>query len=227
LLFLGFGCAPKAYRAHPELEMRSEDINMPGLMSPDVKICELTAGGVRELRDDWSEIGEKCVLKATMEKLKGKEVEIKTLKVDEDIEKEIKDIQTLYRAVSQSINLHTYGPHVFPEKKKTFEYSIGSVEGILQKCGSDALIFVYGSDEISTTGRKALQAAALIAGAFTGTVIMPRSGITSVSVALIEESGTILWYCIKGGEGTYDLRKPESTARLMKAVLSDFPGLGK
>lgn len=226
LLILTFGCAP-AYRAHSQLEVRTKDINNPGLTSPDVKIYELTAGGIRELRDDWCRKGYTCLITAIAEAFREKEVELKTLTVDKDVEQELDDVQALYRAVSLSIRLHTYGPHVFPEKKKNFDYSIGSIEGILQKYGSDALILVYGSDEISTAGRKALQAVAIIAGSFTGTVIMPRSGITSVSVALIEKSGTILWYCMKSSEGGYDLRKPESTSKLMKAVLSDFPRLGK
>lgn len=227
LLFIAFGCAPKAYRAHPELEMRSKDINTPGLIFPDVKIYELTAGGVRELRDDWSIKGQENVLGAMTEYYKEKEAEIKPLTIDGEIKEEMEDIQALYRAVSSSIRLHTYGPYVFPEKKKNFEYSIGPIDRILEHFGADALIFVYGIDEISTTGRKALQATSVIVGAFTGVVIMPRSGITALSVALVEQPGTILWYCIKSSQGGYDLRKPESTSSIVENVLRDFPRLGK
>lgn len=227
LLCIAFGCAPKAYRAHPQLEVRAKNVNNPGLIRPDIDICELTAGGVRELRDDWCEIGETCVLRAMVQDLREKEIRVKTLTVGKDIEKEMEDIQALYRAVSLSIHLHTYGPHLFPEKKKNFEYSIGPIDTLLQKFGADALIFVYGFDEISTTGRKALQAVSIIAGAFTGVVIMPRSGITTLSIALVEESGTILWYCIKGSQGGYDLRKAKSASKLVEDVLCNFPRLGK
>jgi hypothetical protein len=227
LLFIAFACAPKAYRAHPQLEMRAKNVKHPGLVRPDIDICELTAGGVRELRDDWCEIGETCVLKAMVENLSGKEIKIKTLEVGKDIEKEVEDIQPLYRAVSLSIQLHTYGPYLFPEKKKNFEYSIGPIDGILQKFGADALIFVYGIDEISTAGRKALKAASVVVGAFTGVVVMPRSGMTILSVALVEAPGTILWYCIKSSQGGYDLRKPKSASDLVENVLRDFPRLGK
>lgn len=227
LLFIAFGCAAKTYRAHPELEIRSKAIKNPGVISPDVKIFELTAGGIRELRDDWRKKGEENVLSAVTESLREKEIEIKTLTVDEDIQEEMEDIEALYRAVSISIILHTYGPFVFPEKKKNFDYSIGSIERILEKFGSDALIFTYGFDEISTKGRKALKVASIVAGAFTGVVIMPRSGITVVSVALVDASGTIFWYSIKGSEGGYDLRKHKSTSKLVKDILSGFPRLGK
>ena len=227
LLFIAFGCAPKAYRAHPQLEIRAKNVKHPGLVRPDIDICELTAGGVRELRDDWCEIGETCVLRAMVENLRAKEIKIETLELGKDIEKEMEEIQALYRAVSLSIQLHTYGPYLFPEKKKNFEYSIGPIDGILQKFEADALIFVYGIDEISTAGRKALKAASVVVGAFTGVVIMPRSGMTILSVALVEAPGTILWYCIKSSQGGYDLRKPESASDLVENVLRDFPRLGK
>ncbi len=152
LLFIALGCAPPAYRAHPELEMRFKDIKTTGLIPPDIKIYELTAGGVRELRDDWSDKGRENVIKALIEGFKEKEVEIKALTIDKDIEEEIEDIQALYRAVSMSIQLHTYNQQfIFPEKMKRFDYSIGPIERILNTYGADALIFVYGFDEICNT----------------------------------------------------------------------------
>lgn len=227
LLFTVFGCAPKAYRAHPELEMRVKNIKTQGLIPPDIKIYELTAGGVQELRDDWCDSGKENVLTAFMEIFKGKPIEIKPLVIDKDIEEEMEEIQALYRAVSTSIQLHTYGPFLFPEKQKNFDYSIGSVERILQRYGSDALIFVHGFDEISTGGRKALTATGVLIGAITGVAIMPKAGITALSVALVDKSGSILWYSIKSSQGGHDLREPDSTARLVESILSDFPTLKK
>jgi hypothetical protein len=230
-LFIGFSCAPPAYRvayrAHPELEIRSKNIRIPGLAPPDIKIYELTAGGIQELRDDWSSMGKENVLRALIESFNKKQYRIKTITINEEISEEMEDIQALYRAVNASILLHTYGPYVFPEKQKNFDYSIGSIEGILQRFGADAIIFVYGFDEISTSGRKALTVLSIIAGAFTGVAIMPRAGITTVSVALVDASGAILWYSIRSSEGRYDLRDLDSASMLLKDILSDFPELGK
>lgn len=226
LLFVVFGCAPPAYRAHPELEMRSNNITTPQLIPPDIKVYELTAGGVQELRDDWCSTGKENALKLLIEAFKEKQIEIKMIPIDKDIEEELEDIQALYRAVSISILLHTYNQNfLFPEKQKNFDYSIGPIDKILHKYNADSLIFVYGSDEISTGGRKALTTAGIIIGAFTGVVITPRAGITALSVALVDPAGTILWYSIKGSQGEHDLRDYESTANLVKAILSDFPGL--
>lgn len=228
LLFVAFGCAPPAYRAHPELEIRSKNITTPQLIPPDMKIYELTAGGVKELRDDWCSTGRENVLKSLMEAFKEKQIEIKMIPIDKDIEEELEDIQALYRAVSTSILLHTYNKQfLFPEKQKNFDYSIGPVDKILQKYNTDALIFVYGIDEISTGGRKALTAAGIVIGAFTGIMVVPRAGMTAVSVALIDSSGTVLWYSVKGSGGGHDLRDYESCANLVKDILSDFPNLKK
>jgi hypothetical protein len=228
LLWGAFGCASVApYRAHPEFEMRTKNIKISGLLSPDIKIYEFTAGGVRELRDDWCAQGRENIQGALIQCFQEKTLEIKPITMDKEMEEEMEDIYALYRAVSISINTHTYGDFKFPEKMKNFDYSIGPIDKIMQKHSTDALIFVYGFDEISTGGRKALQAVGVIAGALTGVVVIPRSGITVVSAAMVDPSGTILWYNIKGSQGGYDLRNPESSANLIRAILADYPGVRK
>jgi len=39
--------------------MRAKDVGTAALISPDIKVYELTTGGVRELRDDWCFNGER------------------------------------------------------------------------------------------------------------------------------------------------------------------------
>jgi len=235
LVWIGFcflsmllGCASVApHRAHPEFERRSQDIKGAGLLSPDIKIYELTAGGVRELKDDWCAKGKENVQGALIQCLRERPLEIKPIALEKRLEEEMEDVYALYRAVNTSILSHTYGQFTFPEKMKSFDYSIGSVEQISKTYGADALIFVYGSDEISTTGRQALQVLGAVAGAFTGVAVIPRSGITVLSVAVVDPSGVILWYNIKGGQGSHDLRNPESAASLVRDLLSGYPGVKK
>jgi len=225
---MAFGCASVTpYRAHPEFEMRTKNIKTSGFLSPDIKIYEFTVGGVRELRDDWCAKGRENVQGALIQCFQEKPLEIKPITIDKEMEEEMEDIYALYRAVSISINTHTYGDFKFPEKMRNFDYSIGPIDKIMQKHSTDVLIFVYGFDEISTGGRKALQAAGIVAGALTGVVVLPRSGITVVSAAMVDPSGALLWYNIKGSQGGYDLRDPQSATNFMRAVLSDYPGAKK
>jgi hypothetical protein len=236
LLITAVSCAPITKTIHPEFETRSRDIKTAGLISPDIKIYELTAGGLRELKDDWCAKGKENVQRAVIECLKEMPLAIKPINIDKEMEEEMEEIYALYRAVSGSIIMHTVniqGGNIFPEKVKTFDYSIGSMEKILKKHGGDGLIFVTGFDEISSTGRQTLKAVGIIAGialaasGVGGAMIIPRSGITLVSVALVDSSGTLLWYNIKGSEGGYDLRNPESATKLVRDILADYPGATK
>lgn len=61
LLLTTVGCATTPKTVHPEFETRTRDIKTAGLISPDIKIFELTAGGVRELKDDWCQKGKENV----------------------------------------------------------------------------------------------------------------------------------------------------------------------
>src|SRR5207247_5248977 len=59
---LASGCATspamQAYqaphRAHPDVEQRARKIRTIAVLPPDIRISSLSAGGVEELRDDWS-----------------------------------------------------------------------------------------------------------------------------------------------------------------------------
>jgi len=228
ILFVTFACAPPPYRKHPEFETRSTAVGNPGLIPPDIKIYELTAGGLHELRDDWSEIGKENCLSSVTECLKEKNCPTECLAIDKEMEEKLEDILALYRAVSTSIHLHTYpGVAYFPEKEKNFRYSIGPLQDVLEEFGVDSLVFVYGFDEISTGGRQALMAASIIIGAFTGVYMGPRAGVTFVSVAVVDSSGDILWYDVSASSGEHDLRNPETTQKLFKLIFADFPQLVK
>jgi hypothetical protein len=230
LLLTVLGCASlpaQRYRAHPEFETRSTQIHTAGILSPDIKIYELTAGGIRELRDDWCKIGKETVGQAAGECFSERQVQVKILPIEKESEEELEDILALYRAVSRSILSHTYGDNPFPEKVKRFEYSIGPIDSLLKRWDSDALVLIMGFDEISTSGRKALTAAAMVLGALTGVVMLPGGGLTVVNMAVVDPSGNILWYNVRGSHGGHDLRDPESTRQFLKSIVSDFPGLKK
>ncbi len=219
LSFSSFGCAVIKSRTHPEFEARYEKIEIYGLILPDIKIYELTAGGVCELKDEWSDIGKENVFNALMKKLEEKEMKVEALTKDEEME----DILALYRAVSMCIGLHTHGPFAFSEKQENFDYSIGPIEKILKKHGVDALMIIYGSDEDTTGGRQALIALGVLASIATGVAVVPRAGITTMDVALVDPSGTILWYKDKRSGASHALIKPEDATSFVEDIFSDFP----
>jgi hypothetical protein len=221
---LASACAstPVTHRMHAEFGTRFAGVRTAGLAPPDIKIYQLSAGGVRELKDDWSEAGKKNVVDALLNGLKARAVECKALDIDPDLKEEMQDVQALYEAVGTSVLLHMYLVP-FPHKQRSFDYSVGPVAGILDRYRVDALIFVYGTDEISSGGRKALGVLGVLAAAAVGGVAVPQGGLTTMTIAVVDRSGTVLWFNVKGGRGAFDLRDPGSTSRLVQALLTDLP----
>lgn len=200
-LFFASGCciAP-SYRAHPEFETRVKKINHIALLPPVVEIYDVSPSGVAELRDDWCVLGRKSLEKALVEELEEKRYVVHSLTTDDKVGQEVQQIQALFKQVNKSVQLHSYGPQVFNEKMRNFEYGLGSLEKVMEACGTDSMVFVTGFDQVSTRRPK-----------------------TYISMAMVDTSGTILWYCVKGSKGKHQLKDPVSSAMLVEDILSSFP----
>ena len=214
------------YRAHPELDRRAKTMRVVGLLPPDIKIYELTAGGVTELRDEWSAAGREAVVQGLTEAFTARGIALKPLVMDKDTQRSVDDVSVLYRAVSSSIIEHTYKPHPFTAKLERFDYSVGSLDALLGRSQADAAVIVYGVDEISTNGRKALRGVGLVLGAVTGQPVL-SSGMTALNIALVDRSGAVLWYKIAGDSGGFDLRDAGSAKAFVQRLVSDFPAVGR
>ena len=214
------------YRAHPDLDRRVRTVRVLSALPPDIKIYELTAGGVHDLRDDWSAAGRDAVFKSLTEVFHERGITVRPLTVDNTLRAPVEDVTVLYRAVSSSIVEHTYKNPPFPTKLENFDYSVGPVDSLLQRNQADAVLIVYGVDQISTAGRKALRGVGLVLGAVTGQPVM-RSGITALNIALVDRSGAVLWYKIAGDDGGYDLRDPQSAKAFVQRLVADFPKVGR
>jgi len=212
-------CEPAYSRAAPEARDRAKEMKTLGILFVDMKVYQLTAGGVREPKEDWTEAARRNFLTSLEADLKGRGMEAKVLG-EESTSEELDDIQILYGAVRDAILTHTYGSALnwdfFPEKLSHFEYSLGPVDELLARLRVDGLLLVTASDEISTGGRKTL----MVVGAFTG--VHPRSGITWANMGLVDASGAVLWFSANPGK-TYDLRESEQVSKLVERMLNEFP----
>lgn len=229
LLFaMATGCAPALQSNRAELDARVHKIRNVLMLPPDTKICELSAGGVREQRDDWCIIGRKNVEKAIIENLAHRDINVKVLQISGDLQNEVDDIKALYEAVKDSMYTHAYywngqNPDFFPDRLKNFDYTVGSLEKLLKKQKADGLLLVHAEDEISSTGRKALR----VVQALNPFGTVQRSGTTEIDIALADRRGDILWDNFVYNSGGYDLRDPDSTRSFVKELLVAFPREGK
>lgn len=194
------GCSLGPCRVNPEWKTQTKTIRVLLVVPADVRIYQVSPGEMMQLRRDWSETGRRNLDRAVLRGFRERNYRVKLLKAEGDIRREMGQILPLFRAVNKSIRLHTYGPQIFPDKIAHFDYSLGSLKGLLQKLHCDAMVFARGHGEISE-----------------------KPGKTYISLALADSSGTILWYCVKGSRKDHDLRDPDTAQKLVDALLSDFP----
>jgi hypothetical protein len=233
LLLIGLlisACAtPPRYRAHPQLNTRIEKVNTITVIPLKVDVYQVTAGGVKEKMDEWCMQAKRNVLTAIENDLKLRPLlNIKSIPetfMSEDKKINLEQTDALFEAVNSSIIIHTYGQpiHRFPEKIQNFNYTLGPEVRQLSN-QTDALLLVRGVDNISTGGRKALQAGRVILGALVGVQVTPMLGATAVNLALVDaNTGEILWFNFHASAGDHDLRDPINTTAMVMDILKDFP----
>ncbi len=199
LSFAASGCALSEQRSHPEFEARIHTIAQPVLIPPDVGMLELLPSGLIRQRDDWTATGCRNLQNAISTYLKNANITLKPLIIAPQIAPEIAEIQALYRLVHKSMQQQTFNTHQDSQTGRPFEYSVGSVNALLNKLGADSMIFVSGYDRVSNAGRKAL-----------------------IDIAIADASGTILYYSVKGSIQGRDLRDPASANIMVQKLLTGF-----
>jgi hypothetical protein len=187
-----------------------------GIVSPLVKVYELDAGGMRVLRDAWSEQGRQNVAEALGASLGEKGLRVRPIEAKPQTREELEEVRLLYEAVGQAI-LDARGMYLYKPGFLDRDYSVGPVDRLLSHYGVDALALTYASDEISTGGRKVKAALAGLIG------VEVRGGISWASIALVNRTGRVIWFADHAAESSYDLRDQESTQVLVRSLITSMP----
>lgn len=193
------GCAGTPDRLHPEFQDRIPPVKTLYVMPPDALVFQ--QGGPGPIHPDAAlsrEIGNR-IIHQVAEQFRSKDYRVRIFSLETD-GGEIGDIMALYRAVNKSIQLHTYGPSLFPEKCRQFEYSVGAVNPFLERKEADGLLFTRVRDR-NTPGRYR----------------------TYVSLAVADASGEILWYSAGGSKSAVELRRGDATGQLVRSLVRSFP----
>jgi hypothetical protein len=114
---------------------------------------------------------------------------------------EVRSLMALFRSVNRSIQLHTYGPQLYPIKQVSFDYSLGSVKDLLDANGADALVMTIGRQTISQTA--------------------PRAWL---AIAMIEPHGRIIWYSLNGAKEDLHLLNAHNARALVAESLVPLDG---
>ncbi len=197
---LAGGCSLSAQRLHPEFDTRVKTLKRAVLVPPDVSMLELLPSGLIRQRSDWDSESHRNLQNAVSHQLQHRRCSLQPLVTDADIERDFFEIQALYRLVQKSMWQQTFKSANGSQSARTFDYSLGSIEALMNRLGANALVFVSGYDRVSAVGRKAL-----------------------IKLAITDESGTILYYAVRGTIQGNDLRDPVSAEHILHELFSGFP----
>lgn len=221
------GCGPSLHElAVSAFENQVKSYKTIGMGPPDMLLYELTTGGVREYIDEWSDAASRNFFAAAAKELKFSAVDVRPLELQKEAETELEDVYYLYRAVSRSMRLNsTYRKLLDCGDEQTCrDFAVGPLGRLFANQNVDAVLLLHGWSEIESAGRaKARRAskAVAFASAFAPVRVEAiRDPGTFVSMALVDRSGTVIWYTtVLTGKG-YDLRDAGRVDDLTKQMIA-------
>ncbi len=223
IVFLS-GCASstRTLRTSPTYDEVIKTTKVIAVMPPDVKVNELTAGGVTQEIDEWSQKAKEYITEALKKHLSERfNVQVKFIE-EPWLKKEHKelwrDYRSLYDAVSYSALMHAYpGIDEFPYKKEKFDYTLGAdISQLSSVCGADAVLFIWGFDIETSTGRKWVE---FFDAAVLGVSFIHPSALT---FGLVNgKTGDLEWYVTSPG-GEYNFRNEKQLDGLVEWMTQNY-----
>ena len=228
LLALSSGC--QSSRANPTYRAPSRDIKTVTLVQPDVKVYRLHLDDTRELVDEWSEQVRKNIVRSVSKLVekRGRFVLSGPGEIRPGAEQqEYADVRPLFEVVAVSaltyaVNLRDPAADpLFPVKRQLFDYSLGPLPALANAAGTDALLFVYAFDYVSSGERKA-------AVAFRALIAPMQPGHSMMAAALVDpRTGDLLWFSArrrpaKGIFSFSDLRVAGDAESMVADVFEDL-----
>ena len=203
-------------RLAPGFTTRAADSRLV-ILPADMELFSMSAGGVIEPRQDWTEAAQKNFAAALerQEKRLGPQVtRLTTGQADEFAE-----ITTLHRAVADAIVTH-HRDLPLPTKGRRLDWSLAeAVQPLQQRTGADYALFTWVRDSYASGERKA----AMLALAMLGAISL--GGEQNAYASLVDlHTGRVVWFN-RVSRMFGDLRQAEPATETVEVLLEGFPGL--
>jgi hypothetical protein len=197
------------------------------VMRPTVRVGAQSTGGMFEPNGDWTDQSRKNIggaLAGIQAKL-GNHVMAAPDSYGDDA-RLTDEYAALFAAVSRSVIAYQFFVgNRLPTKKRDnkadiFDWSLGSgVANLPGAKDADYALFIYNKDAYGSTGRKMLQAVALL-----GAGVAIKSGEHAGYAGLVDlKTGDILWLNADGEMGG-DVRTSQGAQKRVGELLDKFPG---
>lgn len=220
------GCASVNHRVHdnhPDYFRASKTIV---IAEPDVKVYQLSAGGIDQYMQDWSDKAYRNFLSALQEEINSfplvKSSLMEKTKFAQNELKDLEEQEAMFNAVSSSMITHTYDPmNMIPDKRKHFQYTLGNDFSKLNELtDAEAVLFASGRNYIWTGGRVMMYIFAAAVFGDSANYIVPV-GNEYVLISIVDkQSGDVVWFNYLPIPG--DLRNPDVVKKQVKRMFKDF-----
>jgi hypothetical protein len=197
------------------------------LMAPDVEVGLMTAGGMVEPNQDWTEKAAANLFKALQDRKAERGGTIVPFNRDGldpalvDLSNEITKLNWL---VTQNIFTHR-GPLAsdLPTRKDKFDWSLSPAAlPLAEQFKADYALFLIARDSFSSGGRVAMNILGL-AGCAVGVCVIPGGGVQLAIGTLVDlRTGAVLWFNYEGNM-TGDIREPEGARKLVDQLFAQLP----
>lgn len=169
------------------------------MLTPQIAVMQDNAQGKAVWNEQASQEAVRLAEQAVRRVLISKHLTVHTADKQLNTQAEVRDIQSLYSAVNRSIQLHTFGPQIFPDKIESFDYGLGSVADLLGSHNADALVLVMGLQDLSS--------------------VQPRDWI---SIGVVEPAGSIIWYHMERDKQHLGMQTDAGIRALVESALGHF-----
>ena len=202
IVLLLIGCSTSSERYHPQYAVYRQTIQRVLLLPPEINIFAENPDGNLLWQNGASQAAQRYIQQAVAQTLAAHQFSVRMADAEMIGRSDVHNVKALFRSVNRAIQLHTYGPQLFPTKQRVFEYGLGSVADILASGHADALVLVIGHQTLSQS--------------------RPKSWI---SIAVIEPGGNIIWYSMQGARQDLGLQTSSGALTLVSQTLHNFVGV--
>jgi hypothetical protein len=168
------------------------------VMQPDVTAGQLTAGGVFEPREEWTNQARTSVVQALQQHFssRGATTRVAASAADAGWDAaKTQELLELHRAVGAAIETHYHGPVPLPTKKDQLDWTLGEQAVAFGAATHyDYALFVRAQDSFASGGRVALQVAGFL-GCLAGICVLPMGGAQIAFASLVDlKTGKVIWF---------------------------------
>lgn len=217
------GCAQTTATTRTDKWQRIPSTARVVLMTPDIELSELSAGGVLEPKAEWTERAKVHVVEALRGEIGAKNANLVDYRPVNDPARRRQHDQLikLHEVVGSSVLTHHYGRLKLPNKDGIFDWTLGDGISVLREDETaDYALFVFLRDSYASAGRKAaIVGLAILSG---GRVVM-GGGVQWGFASLVDlKTGDLVWFNrLVDPQG--DLRDADPARSAAKKLLVDLP----